>query len=158
MGGELRSTNANTVKEQDTQDPEGPTASFEADARIQLFGFDPTPATLSLRPRSRSWRVGGAVRTMVVTLIVAPMVAVIPPHAPWLIGVLAGGGFLARRRWREHYTVVGVEGRCPRCGGPLEAPGGRLRSPHPVLCTACHFEANAAVTDAALLENGAGGN
>ncbi len=146
--------NVNIVKEQNTTDPEVPLASFDAAAEIQLFGFDPTSATLSLRPRSRSWRVGGAVRTALITLIVAPMVGIIPPHAPWLIGVLTGGGFLTRRRWREHYTVLGVDGTCPRCGGAVEAPGGRLRSPHPVMCQTCHFEANAVVTDAAVVGNG----
>lgn len=127
---------------------------LKADASINLFGFDPTDATLLLRPRSRSWRVGGAIRTGVITLLVAPVVTVIPPHVPWAIGVLAGGTFLVRRRLQEAYTVVGVEGTCPRCGGELEAPGGKLREPHPVMCTACHFEASAAVSKDALNGDG----
>jgi len=128
----------------------GDGASLEVGGRISLFGYDPTPATLRLRPRSRSWRVGGSVRTMALALLAAPVVGLIPPHAPWVLGALAGGGFLARRRWTERFTVLEVEGTCPRCGEPVKATRGRLRSPHPVLCESCHYEASVDVPPEAL--------
>jgi hypothetical protein len=128
--------------------------TIDVRATLELFGYEPTAATATLRPRTRSWRVGGAVRTMAIALVVAPVVTVIPPHAPWLIGVLAGGGLLARRRLNEHFTVEGVDGACPKCGAPVTASRGRLRSPHPVTCDACHFEPNLRVPEEAV--NGAG--
>lgn len=118
---------------------------FEARARVALFGFEPTTATLDLRPRARSWRIRGVARILLITFVLAPCVAVIPPHAPWVLGVLAGGIILARRRWKEHYTLEAVHGTCPRCGGPLAASHGRLRSPHPLSCDKCHHEVSVQV-------------
>lgn len=87
---------------------------------------------------------------MAVALLVAPVVGLIPPHAPWILGALGGGGFLARRRWTERFTVLDVEGHCPRCGEPVKATRGRLRTPHPVLCEACHYEASVEIPPEAL--------
>jgi hypothetical protein len=92
---------------------------------------------------------------MAITLLVAPMMGLIPPHAPWIIGAITGGGFLARRRWTEHFTLVGVEGTCPRCGARVKASQGRLRSPHPAVCEACNFEASIQVPPEALAEKAA---
>lgn len=118
---------------------------FEAEARVSLFGFEPTTAILDLRPRAKSWRVRGVVRILVVTLIVAPSVVVIPPHAPWVLGALAAGIILARRRWKEHFTLEAVHGTCPRCGGDLSGSRGRLRSPHPLSCAGCRHEVSVQV-------------
>jgi hypothetical protein len=128
---------------------------MEVGGQIALFGYDPTPATIHLLPRSRSWRVGGSVRTMAIAVLVAPVMGIVPPHAPWIIGALAGGGLLARRRWTERFTVVGVEGTCPRCGAPIKAATGRLRSPHPVSCEACNFEASIEIPPEALADRAA---
>lgn len=105
-----------------------------------LFGYEPTPARVRLRPRPRSWRLGGALRRAAAGVLVAPLVGLVPPHAPWAVGALAGGAVLARRRWNERYTVEDVDATCPRCGGALHARRGRLRMPHPVPCEACHHE------------------
>ncbi len=78
---------------------------------------------------------------MGVAVVVAPLLGLVPPHAPWIIGALATGGFLAKRRLDERLTVVSLEARCPRCDAPLPAPVGRLREPHPVPCQACHHQA-----------------
>jgi len=87
---------------------------------------------------------------MAVALLVAPVVVLVPPHVPWALGALASGGFLARRRWLERFTVLDVEGTCPRCGTPVKAARGRLRTPHPVLCEACHFEGSVEVPPGTL--------
>lgn len=114
--------------------------TFRTEAEAVLFGFDPTPAAATLRARARAWRVGGAARSVGIALLVAPAVAVVPPHAPWVIGALATGGILARRRWTELFTLVSIEGTCPKCGAGLAVKPGRLRSPHPLPCEGCHHE------------------
>lgn len=138
MGGDPPAT-PRIVNEDATRDT---TMLVDARAHVTLFGYDPTPATLRLHPRSRSWRIGGSVRTMMIALLVAPLLGLVPPHAPWAFGALVGGGLLARRRWTERFTVLGVEGTCPRCGGAVVASLGRLTSPLPVVCAECHHEAS----------------
>jgi len=117
---------------------------------ITLFGYDPVDVELLLRPRSRRWRLLGTGRILAVTLVVAPLVGLAPPHAPWVVGVLGAGGFLARRRWRERFTVEGVEGPCPKCGAELSVASGALKRPHTVPCDACHHESSVRLDDARL--------
>lgn len=134
----------------------GPAAAAEGPFTVAgsavLFGFEPARVEVTLLRRARSWRVGGAARTMGVALLIAPLVAVVPPHAPWLIGVLAVGGTLARRRLGEHFTVTGVKGACPKCGAEIASGAGRLRSPHPLPCEACHHESMLRIPEGALAE------
>lgn len=118
----------------------GESRTFGAAGEAILFGFDPQPVQVTIQPRSRAWRMAGAARTMGVAVVVAPFVAIVPPHAPWLIGALATGGILARRRWTEHFTVQGVEGCCPKCEAALDVKPGRLKTPHPLVCEGCHHE------------------
>jgi hypothetical protein len=87
---------------------------------------------------------------MAVALLVVPAVAIVPPHAPWVIGVLATGVLLARRRWNERFTVMSVVGACPRCGREYEITPGRLRQPHPLPCEGCHHESRLQLPGAAL--------
>lgn len=124
--------------------------TFTVAGTAALFGFDPAPVEVTLRRRAKSWRVGSAARTMGVAVLVAPVVAIVPPHAPWLIGVLAVGGILARRRLREHFTVTSVRGSCPKCGAEISSGAGRLRSPHPLPCEACHHEPTLRLPEDAL--------
>jgi hypothetical protein len=126
---------------------------FTTEGRALLFGFPSEPLEVKLRARSKAWRMGGAARTLGVSLLVAPAVAVFPPHAPWLIGALALGGMLARRRWTERFTVLDVTGRCPKCGAELNAKSGRLRRPHPLPCEACHHESTLQLPEAVLEEH-----
>jgi hypothetical protein len=72
--------------------------------------------------------------------VIAPFVAIVPPHAPWAIGALATGVILARRRWLERFTLERVEGVCPKCGEPLAVKAARLRLPHLVACEGCHHQ------------------
>lgn len=115
-------------------DPDG---TFDAEARITLFGFDPTSARVHLLPRSKAWRLRGVIPIVLVMLVLVPMVGVIPPHAPWVLAVVVGGTLLARRRWKWHYTLTAVDGTCPRCGAELHVRPGRLRHPHTLSCDAC---------------------
>lgn len=133
--------------------PDVPEGSFRTDAEAVLFGFPPAPVAVTLRPRSRGWRMAGAVRTMAISMVVAPMVAVVPPHAPWVIGALTVGGILARRRWTEHFTLLELEGRCPRCGEELHVKAGRLRRPHPLTCEECHHASTLQLPSDALAES-----
>lgn len=115
-----------------------------------LFGFPSTKAVLRIRRRPTSWRAGGAALRVVAGVVLAAMVAVVPPHAPWLIGALVGGAIMARRRWIERYTLESVEGTCPKCGQPLDVKAGRLRRPHPAVCEACHHESSLQIPAGAL--------
>ena len=118
----------------------GESGRFIVEGEAVVFGFPDTPVELSVRRRAVSWRVGGAARTLALFVVVAPLVAIVPPHAPWAIGALATGLILARRRWSERLTLERVDGSCPRCGAPLVVKAGRLELPHPVSCDACHYQ------------------
>lgn len=120
------------------------------EARAVLFGFDPSPVALEVLPRTRQWRLVGAARALAVSLVVAPVVAVVPPHAPWAIGALAAGAYFARRRWTETHTLAGVDGACPKCGNEFQAKATRLRRPHPLECEKCHHVSELRIPEGAL--------
>jgi hypothetical protein len=126
---------------EETQRPE-PGGPVRTPARITLFGFEATEAVVSIQPRGRRWRVGGAARTMGIFLVIAPVAAIAPPHAPWGIGALAAGVILARRRMIERFTLISLEGKCPKCDEPLKVKHTRLRTPHAITCEACHHQAS----------------
>lgn len=109
--------------------------------RLHLFGHEATPATVRLLLRSRRWRTLRALRVAGAGLLVAPLLTLVPPHAPWALGAVVGTLFLARRRLGETHTLVDLRGPCPHCGEgvTIHAPT-RLRWPHPVACEACHHE------------------
>ncbi len=114
--------------------------TFDAGAQATLFGFEPVHVRVRVTARSSAWRVGGAVRTMAVFALVAPLAAIVPPHAVWPIGALVTGAALARRRWIERFTLQTIDGACPRCGHALHVKPARLRVPHPLPCDGCHHE------------------
>ena len=74
--------------------------------------------------------------------VIAPVAAIVPPHAPWGIGTLAAGVILARRRMIERFTLIELEGSCPKCDEPLTVKRTRLRIPHPITCEGCHHQAS----------------
>ena len=108
---------------------------------VRLFGFDPVSAIGSIRPRPRSWRIAGAVRTGIATLVLTPVAAIVPPHAPWALGALGVGFVLGRRRLNHRFTLEALEARCPKCDGVLTVRPGQLKTPHTVPCDGCHHEA-----------------
>lgn len=114
--------------------------TFRTEAQAVLFGFPPSPIVVRIRPRARGWRMTGALRSLGIALALAPAAAVVPPHAPWPIGMLGVGAILARRRWTERFTLMTVAGSCPKCGSPFDIKSGRLREPHPLPCEVCHHE------------------
>jgi hypothetical protein len=133
-------------------DPQG---TFEIDGEATLFGFDPTPLHAKITARTKTWRMGGAARTMGLFLVIAPFLAIFPPHAVWPIGMLLTGGMLARRRYIERFTLQAVEGTCPKCGKPLVSKPTRLRTPHAIPCDECHFEPTLRFPAGALAQHAA---
>lgn len=125
---------------------------FETDAEAVLFGFPPASLRIRLHRRSRSWRVWGAARIFGIAILVAPIMALLPPHAIWPIGVLLTGALLARRRLSEHFTLLALVGLCPKCEAQLHVRGGRLREAHPLPCDGCHHQSTLKVP-AGLLES-----
>lgn len=128
----------------------GTEASFEVEAEATLFGFDATSARATILPRSRTWRVGGAVGTFVGVVACASPLVVFPPHAVWLIGGLGTGAFLARRRYIERFTLLSASGTCPKCGHAYSLRRMRLRTPHPLPCDGCHHEATLRLPEGTL--------
>lgn len=110
-------------------------------ARLTLFGFGATPATIEATVRTRSERGRRAIAMLAACWAAIPIVFFIPPHLPWALGAFAAGIFLARRRWIGEYVVHGFDGRCPRCGHALSLkPGSLLRLPCAVTCFHCHHD------------------
>jgi len=108
---------------------------------ISLFGFPSTPAHLDVRSRSKSWRVSWCSVFMGGGVLLAPVVGLVPPHAPWMMGALGIGGFLGLRKWRERFTVLAFQGFCPKCGGPLSLPSGTpLRPVMTLPCSGCNHD------------------
>ncbi|NNK61945.1 MAG: hypothetical protein HKO98_01965 [Gemmatimonadetes bacterium] len=107
-------------------------------ATARVFGHEPVAVTLELIPRTTGWRLGRTLRYLIAGAVAAPVLGVLPPHAPWAVAAGAGGTVLALRKWRERFTLVGMEAVCPRCGAALD--GGRsvpLRDPHRISCDGC---------------------
>jgi hypothetical protein len=123
---------------------------LSVDGRAVLFGYDPAPVRADVEPRPRGWRLSGAAWALGLSLLVAPIVAVLPPHAPWAIGALAAGAFFARRRWQETHTLMSVEGGCPRCGEAFSVKPSRLERPHPLECDGCHHTSALTLPEEAL--------
>ena len=110
-------------------------------ARITLFGFDVVPANARIEARSVGWRALRASVALAAGLIVAPVVFLVPPHAPWALAALGISLLTALRRWAEVHTLHFFEGACPRCGeGVSISRPVRLRHPHAVSCPSCHYE------------------
>ena len=116
-------------------------AGISVPARITLFGFDVVPANARIEARSVGWRALRTSMALAAGLIVAPVVFLVPPHAPWALAALGIGLVTARRRWAEVHTLHFFEGACPRCGeGVSISRPARLRHPHAVSCPSCHYE------------------
>ncbi len=116
-------------------------AGVSVPARITLFGFSPVEGGASIEPRSVQWRMRTTLTSLGVALLIAPLLALVPPHAPWALGALGVGAATARRKWLEVHSLRSIEGTCPRCGSEVSlAKPVRLRHPHTVPCDGCKFE------------------
>lgn len=110
-------------------------------ARVSLRAHEPTPATLHATRVPQRERTTRAVFQLLGFWLLVPVVALIPPHAPWAIAALLLGLYFFRRSRAGALVVQRFQGRCPRCGGELHLqPGTRIRVPHPLGCPHCHFE------------------
>jgi hypothetical protein len=118
----------------------------ELTGELSAFGFETRRVTIDAIARPQSWRVTRALLAGGIAIGAAPIVFVIPPHFPWLIGALVTGGVLARRRLTEHYTVVSMTGACPRCGESVSTEPGRLSGDRTVRCGSCGQDSRLSVS------------
>jgi hypothetical protein len=109
-------------------------------ARLELFGAAPRDATLDVTPRPRARRASRAALTGGATLLGAALAGIIPPHVPWILGVMGFGAWRARAEWRGAYELHGFEGACPRCGAALKLDEKYVTPPLVVPCYACHAQ------------------
>lgn len=116
------------------------TARVRRDARLTLFGSAPRAAMVEVTPRPRSRRMARALATAAASLVVAAIAGIIPPHAPWILGVLAIGAWRARAEWRGEYALHAFDGECPRCGAGLEIGDRYVTPPVTVVCYGCHAQ------------------
>jgi hypothetical protein len=108
-------------------------------ARLSLFGFASTPATLRVEPRARWERALRAFLSLLAAAVSAPILFLIPPHAEWLLLSAAAGIYWFRKNWIAEYVVVDFAGVCPRCHTPISIKSGiTLRFPHDTPCYHCH--------------------
>ncbi|HWV58703.1 MAG TPA: hypothetical protein VNZ57_14700 [Longimicrobiales bacterium] len=111
----------------------------KARVRLTLFGYAPVDAEADLRPRPRSERLTRALLYAGGGIVLAPIVAFIPPHVPWVLASLGAGVYFGRSHWRGDYEVTRFEGTCPACGAAMTLKAGtRVRFPFGVTCMACH--------------------
>ena len=111
------------------------------DGTLSLFGYPSTEAHLDVRPRSAGWRASRASLFAGGGLVLAPFLGLLPPHAPWAVAALGIGGVLGLRKWRERFTLLGFQGRCPRCGSELELEAGiPVKSVMTVPCKECNHD------------------
>lgn len=113
----------------------------ERHARLVLPAAGSTEARLRVEPRPTGTRRTRAALILAMTLALAPVTFLIPPHFLWPLVVLAAGAYFAHREWTGEYIVHDLDGACPRCGEPLEVePGTRIRGRQRVECYGCHRE------------------
>ncbi|MFW6079399.1 MAG: hypothetical protein ACODAE_07260, partial [Gemmatimonadota bacterium] len=110
-------------------------------ARLTLFGFASTPAEATVVRRTASWRWTRALLSFAIGLGVAPLVALLPPHLPWVLLSIVIGAVLGASRLRERATLRSLRGRCPKCErSQVIDQARRLRRPHPLGCEGCGQE------------------
>jgi len=108
-------------------------------ARVTLFGFKSVPAYAEVVHRPRSLRFTRAMLALAGCWCSAPVIAILPPHLPWLFVAFAAGLFFAWANWRGSYEVRCVHARCPSCGRELAIrPGARIDLPYRLACLSCH--------------------
>ncbi|MDT8340469.1 MAG: hypothetical protein RQ751_03065 [Longimicrobiales bacterium] len=109
---------------------------------LRTFGYPDAEVHVTVQPRTLAWRASRAGVFIGGGVLVAPVVALVPPHAAWALGALTLGLVLGLRRWRERATVTALRGACPRCGTALSLDRPvRLRPELSVPCPRCRHTA-----------------
>lgn len=108
-------------------------------ARLELPGSETGPAEVEIIYQPRATRLSRAILVLLVSWLIIPVVAFIPPHIPWILITFFGGLLLALRIWGGEFYVSRFEGACPRCGTALELKrGARIRRAQMLECHGCH--------------------
>ena len=124
---------------------------LEVPATASIFGFAPSEARLTVRPRSVRWRAARAGMLTGGCVVVAPVVAILPPHVAWALGAVVTGGVLGFRKWNERFTLEGIRGTCPKCEAVLQLTSKtRLTRTSTLPCSGCHHNLQLQVEDGAL--------
>ena len=113
--------------------------AMQPTASLELFGFAATPARVEVMARSTAWRVGHAFGYLLLCWACIAVVMWLPPHFPWILSAFLLGIFFFVKYIRQRYTLVSLEGTCPRCGfqQSIRKPT-RLATPHRIYCPSCH--------------------
>lgn len=108
---------------------------------LSLFGSPDGHAEMAVLPRSPGWRRSRAGAFFLAGLLSAPLLGMVPPHAPWALGALGLGAWLGSRKLLERFTLLSFEGFCPRCGEELHLRKGTpLRGVMSVACEGCNHD------------------
>lgn len=114
---------------------------METNAWVRLPGHEAVAAHADVDHRNRRTRIVRSIVALGATLVITPIVFILPPHIPWMVIALVWGGYTAHQQWRGEFVVRSFEGVCPRCHSPLVIePGTKIRLPHQVDCFNCHHE------------------
>ena len=114
-------------------------AGYEVPATLAAFGAEPTPATLTLMARGSGRRVTSAVVGLLICWAAAAIAVFMPVvHFFAVPGLVVAGLAWALFRVRERRRLLGVHGRCPRCGSEQEfVPAGSRGDQFTVDCPIC---------------------
>jgi hypothetical protein len=67
-----------------------------------------------------------------------PVVALVPPHFPWVIVAFIGGAWFARRYARERFTLLELIGKCPQCSTDIRSgKQSAFQVTEPIDCPGC---------------------
>lgn len=112
----------------------------EVPARLVFMGGQASEARARVLDRSGHWRRTQMLKDLAL-LLLAPVVAIIPPHFPWPIVVLAVVAIRLFGHMREHRTLLSLHGPCPKCGTEQDFTElGRMGNPHKVTCAHCRWD------------------
>ncbi len=112
----------------------------EVPARLVFMGGRAAEGRARVVERSKAWRRSQVTKDLAL-LLLAPVAALIPPHFPWVIVVIAVAVLRAFNHSREHRTLLSLRGPCPKCGAEQEfTEVGRMGSPHKVTCASCRWD------------------
>jgi hypothetical protein len=122
-------------------------------ARITLSAHPSAPARVEVVYQPVLDRATRSLASLLICWGLIPVAVFVPPHYPWVIALLAFGGYFAHRYWTGRYVVQAFSGSCPRCGRALELGAGtRIDLPHTLTCFGCHHEPVLEVVPAPLAD------